>query len=105
MSFNENSKLIKERKTPYKNITLEKENTKTCFCYSSIIIILSKIIFYLLMIFLTYMLIRINNDRKENIKPEKILKELLKNKTEVGPVPANKSTKYSPTLLDEKKIY
>ena len=104
MSFNENSKLIKERKTPYKNITLEKENTKTCFCYSSIIIILSKIIFYLLMIFLTYMLIRINNDGKENIKPEKILKELLKNKTEVGPFPATESTKYSPTLLDEKKI-
>ena len=59
MSFDENSQLIKERKTPYKNITLEKENTKTCFCYSSIIIILSKIIFYLLMILITYILIRI----------------------------------------------
>ena len=54
MSFDENSELIKERKTPYKNITLEKENTKTCFCYSSIIIILSKIIFYLLMILIIF---------------------------------------------------
>ena len=50
------------------------------------------------------MIIRINNEGKENIKPERLLKELLKNKIHVGPFPANESTKYSPTLLDEKKI-
>ena len=50
MNLNEKSKLLRLRKISYKNKTLKKDETKTCFCYLSLKSILIKIFFFLMIL-------------------------------------------------------
>jgi hypothetical protein len=101
MIINEESKLIKQKKIYENNKEKNQEYKKNHFSFFSIKnIIINTIV---LIIFLTFIIFCIIYYITEN-KPVTILKALLKEGNEIIPFPANESTKYSPSLLDEKNI-
>ena len=101
MNINEESELIKQKEFSRNNKENNQENKKFQISFfSGKNIIINMIV---LIIFLTFIIFCIIYYVLEN-KPITILKHLLKEGNEIIPFPADESTKYSPSLLDEKNI-
>ena len=99
MNINEESELIKQKEFSRNNKENNQENKKFQISFfSGKNIIINMIV---LIIFLTFIIFCIIYYVLEN-KPITILKRLLKEGNEIIPFPADESTKYSPSLLDEK---
>ena len=101
MNINEESELIKQKEFSQNNQENNQENKKFQISFFSRKNIIINMI--VLIIFLTFTIFCIIYYVLEN-KPITILKRLLKEGNEIIPFPADESTKYSPSLLDEKNI-